>query len=91
MATQLFNEEGVWRELLQNKYLHTKSLAKLTVQPIDSPFWKGLMKVKEEFFSRGFVAGNGVDTRFWEYTWLENPLHINIFLFITLCNGNKSL
>jgi hypothetical protein len=36
----------------------------------DSPFWKGLMKVKEEFFSKGsFTVGNGEYVRFWE-DWL---------------------
>jgi hypothetical protein len=44
----------------------------------DSPFWKGLMKVKDEFFSRGsFDVGNGEDTRFWEDAWLGNkPLAV---------------
>jgi hypothetical protein len=41
------NEEGVWQELLSNKYLHSKSLSEVTMKPTDSPFWKGLMKVKE--------------------------------------------
>jgi hypothetical protein len=43
---------------------------------IDSPLWKGLMKVKEKFFARGnFKVGNGENTRFWEDTWLgDKPL-----------------
>jgi hypothetical protein len=42
------------------------------MKPTDSPFWKGLMKVKEDFLSRGsFTVGNGEDTIFWEDTWLE--------------------
>jgi hypothetical protein len=32
------NEEGVWQELLKNKYLHSKSLAEVTMKPNDSPF-----------------------------------------------------
>jgi hypothetical protein len=29
------------------------------------------MKVKEKFFIRGsFVIGHGLETRFWEHTWL---------------------
>jgi hypothetical protein len=67
------NEEGVWQELLRNKYLHSKSLSEVTTKPTDSPFWKGLMKVKKDFLSRGsFTVGNGEDTRFWEDTWLGN-------------------
>jgi hypothetical protein len=73
---KLLNEEGVWQELLQNKYLHSKTLAQVEAQPTDSPFWKGLMRVKEEFFNRGvFKVGNGRNTRFWEDTWLgDSPL-----------------
>jgi hypothetical protein len=36
-------------------------------------FWKGLMKVKDEFFDRGrFKVGNGENTSFWEYMWIDN-------------------
>jgi hypothetical protein len=43
------------------------------VQPHDSPFWRGLMKVKEDFFKCGsFIVNNGKSTRFWEDTWLGN-------------------
>jgi hypothetical protein len=43
---KLLNEDGVWQELLRYKYLHSKSLAEVTMKPTDSPFWKRLMKVK---------------------------------------------
>jgi hypothetical protein len=45
-------------------------------KPTDSPFWKGLMGVKDKFFPRGsFKVGNGQSTRFWEDIWLgERPL-----------------
>ena len=66
----------MWQELLQNKYLQSKTLAQVETQPTDSPFWKGLMRVKDDFFSRGsFVVGNGETIRFWEDTWLgTSPL-----------------
>jgi hypothetical protein len=58
-------------ELLHKKYLNSKSLSRVTAKPTDSPFWKGLMNVKNNFFSRGsFVVGNGLGTRFWEDKWL---------------------
>jgi hypothetical protein len=46
------------------------------VKPNDSPFWKSLMKIKDDFFSRGyFNVGNGMDTKFWEDSWLgDKPL-----------------
>ena len=39
--------EGMWAQILRNKYLHSKTLAHVTVRPNDSPFWKGLMRVKK--------------------------------------------
>jgi hypothetical protein len=57
---KLLNEDGVWQQLLRNKYLHTKLLAEVTMKHTDSSFWKGLMKVKEYFFNRGsFTVGDG--------------------------------
>ena len=67
LLSKLMNEDGVWEELLRNKYLHTKPLSQVTAKPTDSSFWKGLMAVKDEFFSRGrFAIGNGLSTRFWK-------------------------
>jgi hypothetical protein len=52
----LLNEDGVWHELIRNKYLHSKTLSQVEAKPLDSFFWKGLMKVKEDFF----VEENGL-------------------------------
>jgi hypothetical protein len=68
---KLFSKEGVWQELLSNKYLGSKSLSQVQVKPTDSPFWKGIMRVKDDFFRWGsFVVRDGMKTRFWEDTWL---------------------
>ena len=62
---KLLNEEGVWQELIHNKYLYSKTLSQVTAKPMDSPFWKSLMKTKEDFFTRGsFTIGNGMNTKF---------------------------
>ena len=47
---RILHEEGVWHELLSNKYLKDKTLSQVEAKPTDSPFWKGLMKVKDDFF-----------------------------------------
>ena len=47
---KLLSEEGVWQELLHNKYLRGKTLSQVQAKPTDSPFWKGLMGVKSDFF-----------------------------------------
>jgi hypothetical protein len=67
MDFKLLNEEVIWKELLKNKYLHSKSIPQVQAKPNDSVFWKGLMRVKNEFFERGiFKVNNGVNMRFWE-------------------------
>src|SRR3954464_11275943 len=61
----------MWQQLLHNKYLKDKTLAQVEVKPTDSPFWKGLMRVKQECFSgRYFKIGNGASVCFWEDVWL---------------------
>jgi hypothetical protein len=53
------------------KYLKHKTLAQVEEKPTDSPFWKGLMRVKSDFFKRGkFKIGDWSRTRFWEDVWL---------------------
>ena len=70
---KILHGEGVWHELIHNKYLHSKTLSQVQMQPSDSPFWKGLMRVKDDFFNLGrFEVGNGADTLFWEDVWLGN-------------------
>ena len=68
--------DATWAQILHNKYLQSKTLSQVTVRPTDSPFWKGLMRVKASFFNRTkFIVGDGNDTRFWEDTWLgDTPL-----------------
>jgi hypothetical protein len=64
-------EEGVWQELLHNKYLVNQNLTQVEAKMPDSPFWKGLMGVKDEFFAHGVSKiGDGRDIRFWEDIWI---------------------
>jgi hypothetical protein len=70
---KILDEGGVWHDLITNKYLHSKSLSQVKLKASDSPFWKDLMKLKDNFFERGsFTIGNGERTRFWEDTWMGN-------------------
>jgi hypothetical protein len=69
---KLLNEEGMWQELLHTKYLRTKSLSQVQAKPTDSPFWRGIIRGKDEFFKHGsFIIGDGHTTRFWEDAWLD--------------------
>jgi hypothetical protein len=49
------NEEGMWQELLKNKYLQTNTLSQVQMKPTDSPFWKGIMQGRDKKFSAGFI------------------------------------
>ena len=64
---KLHNEDGLWQSILKNKYLSNKTIGGCTSRSSDSHFWKGLMKVKDQFLSLGsFKVNNGAQTRFWE-------------------------
>jgi hypothetical protein len=59
---------------LHNKYLLGNTLSHVQVKPTNTLFWKGIMRVKEDFFQHGsFVVGDNMKTRFKEDTWA--PLH----------------
>jgi hypothetical protein len=53
---KLLNEDGMCQELLHKKYLYSKTLTQVSAKSNDSPFWNGLMNVKDEFFFQGFFC-----------------------------------
>ena len=62
---KLWNEEGVWQNLLRRKYLSKKTLTHVEKKPGDSHFWSGLMMVKNIFLSCGSLkVHNGTQVRF---------------------------
>ena len=70
---KLFNEDGMWQQMLRNKYLANKTLTQVQAKPGDSHFWSGLMRVKSDFFNYGgFILKNGSQIRYWEDKWLDN-------------------
>jgi hypothetical protein len=46
---KLLNEDGMWQQLLKNKYLGDKPLTQISRRPGDSHFWSGLMAIKDQF------------------------------------------
>jgi len=70
---KLCNEDGLWQDLLRNKYMKDKPLAEVEKKSRDSHFWKGLMGVKDQFLNLGrFKLVSGNQLRFWEDIWLGN-------------------
>ncbi|WVZ53448.1 hypothetical protein U9M48_004388, partial [Paspalum notatum var. saurae] len=70
---KLCNEDGLWPDLLRNKYMKNKPLAEVEKKPRDSHFWKGLMRVKDQFLNLGrFKLVSGNELSFWVDIWLDN-------------------
>jgi len=70
---KLLNEDGLWQQLLRNKYIESKTLGSCVKKASDSHFWKSLMNIKDMFMQLGhFVVKDGSQTRFWFDTWLGN-------------------
>ncbi|WVZ69841.1 hypothetical protein U9M48_018567 [Paspalum notatum var. saurae] len=76
---KLANEDGIWQNLIRNKYLKSKPLGSGIKKPGVSHFWAGLMEVKKVFLGLGsFHIGDGTQVRFWEDTWCGNqPLKLS--------------
>jgi hypothetical protein len=69
---KLLTSDGIWQQLLHNKYVGSKPLSQVECKLGDSHFWCGLMKVKPTFFCYGsFLLKDGSHVRFWEDTWLD--------------------
>lgn len=67
------NEDGMWQQLLKNKYLGEKSLSQVSRRQGDSQFWSGLMNIKDQLLRGGhFKVGNGQATRFWKDKWVTS-------------------
>ena len=70
---KLLTENGVWQEIIRNKYVGSNAISQIHWKPGDSHFWSGVMKAKEFFFQFGtFSVRDGSQVRFWEDTWLGN-------------------
>ena len=50
---KLTNEDGIWQQILRNKYLKSKTLTQVEKKPGDLQFWSGLMSVRKKIFLNG--------------------------------------
>ena len=48
---KLINEDGIWQQILRNKYLGSLTLTQVEKKPGDSQFWLELMSVKQDFLN----------------------------------------
>jgi hypothetical protein len=47
---KLETQDGLWQTIVRAKYFHNKSVASVKARMSDSPCWKTIMKVKDEYF-----------------------------------------
>ncbi|WVZ91890.1 hypothetical protein U9M48_038003 [Paspalum notatum var. saurae] len=77
---KLCNEEGMWQDLIKNKYLKGKPLAQVENKLGDSYFWRRFMKVKDLFLNLGrFKLVSGNQLRFQEDKWLGNHAFKHVY------------
>jgi hypothetical protein len=77
---KLFNEDGIWQQILRKKYLQ-KKLCHAVAKNGDSHFWQGLMDIKKLFWKNCRVqVRNGIKTRFWEYQWIGSSCLAKTFI-----------
>jgi hypothetical protein len=64
---KLLNEDDLWQEILNKKYLKNKMLSQVEKKKGGSQFWSRLMEVKNQFLERGgFMVQDDTQTRCWE-------------------------
>jgi hypothetical protein len=58
--------EGLWQVIARKNIRLEKGINKLKYNPVNSPVWNSLIKIKELYLAgRKIVIGNGKDTDFW--------------------------
>jgi hypothetical protein len=50
---KLCNEDGLWQQLIRNKYLKNKTIGEVQKKATGSHFWKGLLNVKNQVMQLG--------------------------------------
>ena len=91
---KLFNEDGLWQQILRAKYLKKDTLCQVVKKSGDSHFWQGLMEIKHLFWSYCRIdLGNGEKTSLWEDHWIGDKYLSKTFsrLFDTSLNKKISV
>jgi hypothetical protein len=88
----LLNLDGIWKQLLRNKYLRSIPLSQAEWRQGDSYFWCGLMKIKHEFSSFGaFKIQDGTQVRFWKDIWLgSTPMRAQYHYLYNIARSKKA-
>jgi len=84
---KLYTEEGLWQDIVREKYIKSDLLQNVKHKIDDSPVWADLLEVRP-FYLRGrkITTKNGKNSLFWTDPWLHSqPLCItHPVLFLSL-------
>jgi len=70
---KLESTEGLWQEIVQEKYVKQNTIAQLKTKPKNSPVWNDLLKVRDWYLKgRVTIIGNGKKIDFWSDSWCDN-------------------
>jgi hypothetical protein len=81
------NGDGLWERIVRENYLRNKTVANIKARFNDSPFWKGLLKVKDIYMvGRRVKIKRGNLMRFWKHVWLgETSLEHQFPILFDIC------
>jgi hypothetical protein len=64
---RLFNEDGLWQDMVRKKYLTRNAISQVQFKKGDSQFWTRLLGVRDQFLLFGrFDLQDGEQVRFWD-------------------------
>lgn len=70
---KLEHEEGLWQDLVKQKYIKNKCLSQVKHKQSDPPVWTDLLKVRDVYLQgRLVIVRDGKNTDFWNDKWCGN-------------------
>ena len=80
-------ENGLWQQIVRQKYLSSDNVGSVKHRLDDSPMWSDLLKVKSIYLKgRSMLVKNGKATSFWLDTWIHNkPLCLMYPVLFDMC------
>jgi hypothetical protein len=88
----LENEQGLWQDIVNLKYVKSSPVCSILNRFDDSPIWKDLMKVRHIYLrGRCCKIMNGKKVSFWLDPWLDDkPLCLSYPILYELCLNQGS-
>lgn len=88
---KLETEEGMWIDIIMNKYVNEKCISGIKGKPGDSQFWKSLIQIKGIYYQHvKKKLGDGCNTRFWKDWWVgSKPLKDAYPILYNICFNHE--